>query len=745
MHVRPAVIALAALLVPLIPGAGSAQAQDASAAATPATRPSVAAHRAAQAPRIDGVLDDAVWAEVEPVREFVQRWPVEGAAPTEDSWFKVAYDEDFLYFAFMFHDREPHLIRARNLERGGRNDRDDHAYIGLDTFLDGRNAYLFEMNALGTQDDALIEDQTLGRDAYSWDAVFESETVIHEEGWSMEVAIPFRQLRFPEGEELDFGLFVRRTINRKNERLNWPLVPLSYGPGYSDDLRTVSQYGRLTGLKGIRRGRNVEIKPYFIAGVQETRPGAFGGPGVEPDLTWDAGADIKYALTSSLTLDLTVNTDFAQVEADNAQLNLTRFSLFFPEKREFFLERAGIFEHGAPRRTQTFFSRTLGLQEDILAGARLTGQVGAWSVGLLNLETGERLGQLFGDGSANNTMARVQRSFAGRSFAGAILTNQTRDGASNRAFGVDVRHRFGSSSSVEGWWTDVEDTDPARSDQAGYLGVNLRNQLYGASLSHQVVGRNYRPALGFVRRRDIRETVGTLTWSPILERGPFRQATWHAMGIHVAGEDGRFQSSETLASATFAFPQRDEIRLSATREVDRLEAPFAIRPDAVITPAEYDFLRYGASFRSDQSRPLSANVGVDGGSFYGGDRADWTAGFGYRQSKHLTLGGNLGFTRVQLPVENGEFDATLFGLDILASVSRDLFAKALIQYDSFSRNVNANVRVNWIHTPGSDLFLVYNTSWNRGGAGGDPFDPRGGDFRMNQQVGVLKLTWLFML
>ena len=422
-------------------------------------KPSVEAIFADTAPRVDGYLDDAIWDSIEPITGFVQRWPDEGADPTEETWAKIAYDRDFLYFAFKFSDKNPELIRAKNVERGGRNDRDDHAYIGLDTFLDGRNAYLFEMNALGTQDDAMIVDENMTIDSYSWDAVYRSETVIDDEGWTMEVSIPFRQLRFPDGDDLEFGLFMRRKINRKNETLNWPLVPLTYGSSYDSDLKSVSAYGRLTGLKNIRRGRNIEITPYVITGAEKVRPDlAFKD--TESDTNFDAGFDVKYGITSNLTVDLTVNTDFAQVEADNAQLNLTRFSLFFPEKRPFFLERAGLFDHGDTRRTQTFFSRTIGLDEDILAGTRVTGQVGRFSVGFMGLETGDKMGDIFSEKSASNLVARVRTELIPRSTAGVIFTNFVRGDRWNRALGADAQYRFWSQSSFDAWFTEVNDSDP---------------------------------------------------------------------------------------------------------------------------------------------------------------------------------------------------------------------------------------------------------------------------------------------
>ena len=712
--------------------------------------PSIEATFIEDAPRMDGNLDDAAWQSITPMADFVQRWPVEGAEPTEQSWVKIGYDQDYLYFGFQFFDKEPHLIRAKNMERGGRNDRDDHAYIGIDTFLDGRNAFLFEMNALGTQDDALIANEQMTIDSYSWDAVFVSETVIDDKGWSMEVRIPFRQLRFPEGNDLTFGLWMRRTVNRKNEIQNWPLIPLTYGSGYNSDIKTVSRYGRLTGLKNIRRGKNIEIKPYFITGAQKVR-NDLRFEKTDSDTNYDAGFDLKYGITSNLTLDFTVNTDFAQVESDNTQLNLTRFSLFFPEKREFFLERSGIFEHGDSRRTQTFFSRRIGLSEAILAGSRLTGQIGRFNVGILNIETApdggsfsDKMGQIFGDKSANNAVARLQTNFLKRGSAGVIFTNYDRAGTYNRALGFDVSQRFGTASSMDAWFTTVSDTDPGKEGQAGSVSVNYRDDVYGASLGYTSVGENYSHALGFVRRRDMRQSVATVTYSPLFEKGPFRQMTFHTMGINITGQDGKLQSWEIDPSVSFTSRERDNILFSGSREFDRLLSPFNIRPNASIVPGDYTFNRFGARFTSDPSRKFSGTLNVQTGGFYGGDRTDMSLSAGYRQSKHLTLGGSISKRNIDLPISNGKFSATTASVDILASVSRKLFAKALIQYDNFSRDVNANIRIDWIHTPGSDLFLVFNTSYHVTGDNETLFDPRA-DLLLNDMVGVAKLTYLILL
>ena len=448
----------ALLLIALLFASSTLAAQSTPPSPAPTDR-EVTAVFAENAPRIDGHIDEALWAGIDPVQTFIQVWPETGSEATERTEVRIAYDRDYLYFAFQNFDDNPELIRAKNLERGGRNDRDDHVYIGLDTYQDGRNAYLFEMNALGTQDDATITDEGLTIDSFSWDAVFRSETVIDETGWSMEVSIPFRQLRFPEGDDLSFGLMLSRTINRKNERVMWPEIGLERGSSFAA-LATVSQYGVLKGLKNVRRGRNLEIKPYAITGAQENRQDPLLEP-AEGEFTYDAGIDIKYGITSNLTLDLSVNTDFAQVEADNVQLNLSRFSLFFPEKREFFLERSGLFEHGNPRSTQTFFSRRIGLADQILAGARVTGQAGPISVGALNIATGpgaERFPRI-----ANGKQHRCP------STCGRAPANNCRRHRHQSADGLDLQPCAGPR-----WADPLWREQPRRS--VGDAGVGLRRE-----------------------------------------------------------------------------------------------------------------------------------------------------------------------------------------------------------------------------------------------------------------------------
>ena len=702
---------------------------------------------AEEAPRIDGRLDDLTWQGIEPITDFIQIWPDDGSPPTEHSEVRIAYDRDNLYFAFRFFDSEPALIRAKNLERGGRNDRDDHAYIGLDTYLDQRNAYLFEMNALGTQDDATITDEGMTLDSFSWDAVFRSETAIDDEGWSMEVSIPFRQLRFPKGDELSFGLMLSRMINRKNERVMWPRIGLEFGGsmGSFGALSAVSQYGMLHGLKGIRRGRNIEIKPYVISGLQTIRTDYMQERTVN-DFTGDFGVDFKYGISSNQTLDLTVNTDFAQVESDNVQINLTRFSLFFPEKREFFLERSGLFEHGNPRYTQTFFSRRIGLTEKILAGARFTGQVGRFSVGVLNIVTGEKMGDFLRDASKDKMVARLRTTLFPRATAGVIYTGYRSARQENEAVGIDAQYRFWSASEFNAWYTGIRDAVEENS-AAGHASLRVQNDIYGIQASYTNVGKHYSPALGFVRRRDNIRYAGFLQYTPLVDFSSvpsIRRLIARGDYAYITGQDGGLQSTSLEAEAGAAFNRRDRAELTLEHSFERLDSPFHIRPDAEIPVGDYTFGQVGFRGETDSSRRLYGGAGASTGTFYNGNRHDVVASIGFRQSQYLQIEGILNYSAVDLPVDNGQFGATILNLSVLGAVNRKLFAKALIQYDNFTRDVQANIRVDWIHTPGSDLFFVFNTSYHFTGENISPFDPRR-DVLLNYRAGVAKLTYLILL
>ena len=681
-----------------------------------------------EAPKVDGVLDEALWQGIEPITEFKQRDPAEGEDATEFTEFRIAFDEEAIYFGFILFDKEPEKIRANIFERGGRIDKDDRVIIALDTYRDRRNAYIFEVSARGTQDDALLTDE---QDInWNWDCVYYTETTITDEGWHLEVKIPFNQLRFPKGDDLEMGVAVMRTINRKNEHAVWPFIPRDYRMGVFQ----VSQYATLTGLRNLKRGRHLEIKPYVITGGQKLNQD--GEP--ESDVVRDAGLDVKYGITSNLTLDLTLNTDFAQVEADNVQINLTRFNLFFPEKREFFLERAGLFSFGTPGQVETFFSRRIGIDNDILGGARVTGQTGPLSLGLLNIQTKKQDG-VPGD---NFAVARARADVLPRTTIGGIFTNRENPDEYNRTVGADLSMRFWGNSELTAWLTHVWDFDNrVVTDFAGSANLDLRRDLYNFSLGYLNVGENFNPGMGFVRRRDMIRYDADVTYRPLIGdgTGSIRRLLFSAGGNYISGQDLDKQSTHVQAHAVVLFRARDHLGVQVARSFERLDDPFFIRSETVIPADDYTWNQGVLFGGTDQSRRLWVSAELSNGGFFNGDRTNVSGAVGFRFSKHFKAEGQVNYNRITLPVDNGDFDATTVGVNLQAATSRKLFARALIQYDNFSKDFQANIRIDWIHTPGSDLFLVFNTSYT--------FDDHV-TFRedvLNDRVGVAKLTYLVTL
>ena len=684
--------------------------------------------RVSEAPDIDGVLDETFWSTIEPVTDFRQRDPIDGAPASERSEVRIAYDENALYFGLVLHDSRPELIRRSILERGGRIDKDDLVVIALDTYHDGRNGYIFEIGALGTQDDALFADERLAIDDWSWDGVYFTETRVTPDGWVLEVAIPFTTIRF-EGTAPEMGILFHRSIRRKNEWVSWPHVGQEYRSAYAQ----VSQYATLTGLENIRRGRYIELKPYAISGGQR-----FDGD-VETNVESDVGLDVKYSIRPNLTADFTLNTDFAQVEADNVQINLTRFSLFFPEKREFFLERAGLFQFGAPRETEVFFSRRVGLDSDVLGGGRLTGQAGPFSIGVMSLRTGE---SGVGDGlvpAAWNSVARIRGDGGGRTSLGAIATAQETTQGHNRVAGVDFTTRFWSSSSLLLWAANVWDAQ--RRDHDGSTGaaqaeLMLRNDRYMFEITRTRIGQDFSPALGFVPRPDQARWGGQFGITPMFEQsGWARSAEVSFGGNHITGIEGVKQSHHRRVNSSLRLESGETVNVRFAEQFERVEAPVRISGRELPT-GDYTFRSVSGSARTNDSRTLSGSVSWSVGDFWSGTRTQLAGGATWKTGPHLTLGGSINWNDVSLPVADGDFTATLLSLDIGGAVNRKLFANALVQWDDVSSTLQANIRVDWIHTPGSDLFLVIDTGYRTG----DLLDPLAQ--RWLRRTGVVKLTYL---
>lgn len=679
-----------------------------------------------QAPRIDGVLDEAFWETIPPITDFRQRVPVDGDFPTERTEVRIAFDSDAIYFGFRLFDSHPDLIRRSILQREGRIDEDDHIWIGLDTYHDGRNAYIFELNSFGTQGDALITDESMTLSDWNWEGVYRSEARVTDEGWTLEVAIPFTTIRFEDAEAPEMGVAIRRAIRRKNEEVFWPHIPQRYRAGFNQ----VSQYATLSGLQDVRRGRYMELKPFAILGGQKLSENP------DTDVLDDIGVDFKYAITSNLTADLTWNTDFAQVESDNVQVNLTRFSLFFPEKREFFLERAGLFSFGEARQTEIFFSRRIGLINEIRGGGRMTGQVGPLSVGALSLQTGDLdTGTEILPGS-NNSVVRFRGEVFPRTTVGGMFTSLQNGVGHNRVFGADTQVRFWGSSTFEGWLANVDDSGTG-SSSAGSLKIDVRPQRwYSVGGGFQSIDAGFNPGLGFVRRTDMVKYSGSAAWTPRFESNSWARSLVAALLVdRVDGQDGVQQGSSQLMHNMFSLESGDVVMLNVRRRFERLAADDFIQGRA-LPAGDYEFSSVDAIVSTNTSRTVSGRANVTLGNFWNGTRTTYGGSLKWKTGPYLTLTPAVSRNDIDLPVTGGRFSTTVTSLNVLGAVSRDLFANALVQWDDVSKALQANIRIDWIHAPGSDLFVVFNTGYQTGVL----LDPR--DTRWLQRTGVVKLTYL---
>lgn len=680
------------------------------------------------APTIDGVLDEPFWGTIDPITGFLQRDPVDGAVASERTEVRIGFDENALYLGMRMYDSEPDLILRNILQRGGWIDKDDRVLIALDTYQDGRNAYLFEIGALGAQDDALITDES-GQD-WNWDGIYHTEATVDDDGWVLEVAIPFTTIRFEDPTAPVMGIALMRSIRRKNESVYWPHIGQQYRAGISQ----VSRYATLTGIENVRRGRHIEVKPYAIGGA--TR--------VEPATEWndeaDVGLDVKAAVTSSLAVDLTWNTDFAQVEADNVQINLTRFNLFFPEKREFFLERAGLFQFGAPQETEVFFSRRVGLDAGIVGGGRVTGEAGPFSIGALSLRTEEvRAGSVVDVPSAWSSVARIQGSPLPRTTVGGIVTSKETTDGHNRVAGADFLGRFWGSSSFFVWASKVWDSDALPTDGsrvAGQAELVLQNQQYMLEVTRTRIGEAFDPALGFVPRPDQKRWGGQVMFRPRFEQSPWaRQLFLSAAANHITGMEGDKQSHFRRLGASLAFQSGDNLSTNVTESFERLVTPDFIQ-GRQLPAGDYTFRNASIDFNPDRARTLGFNAGATFGDFWSGTRTRLSGGIVWKINRYLTIDSDVTWNDVSLPVANGDFRTTLVSTRLEAAASRRLFANALIQWDDVSNTLQSNIRIDWIHTPGSDLFIVLDTGYLTGPLT-TPTVPR-----WTRRTGIVKLTYL---
>ena len=686
-------------------------------------RPTIEALRIDTPIRVDGVLDEAAWDRAPVGSSFTAREPEDDRPAAQQTEFSVVYTEDILYFGIRAFDSQPEAIVAKELQRDsdhGRND--DSLAIVLDTFHDQRNSFSFEVNPLGARTDSLVTDE--GKDQnVEWNGVWNATARQTADGWQAEVAIPFSTLRFDPAQNL-WGLNVRRVVRRTNEESNWAPIGREIGPRAVSRMYAahwVSLAGDLTGISGVKPGRRLDVKPFVLgSAADEPRNEASG---TIDDI--DGGLDLKWGLTKSLTLDLTYNTDFAQVEVDQQQVNLTRFSLFFPEKREFFLENAGIFEFGPPSPgggnrpplMKTFFSRRIGLDRGeevpIDVGARLTGRAGAWNLGLLTVGTeAVAAGNRPGAAAAQHSVFRLKRDLGERSSVGMIYTElDPRGGATNRLYGVDLDYKPNRQSAFYLFGAATEEDGQDGDTGALGTGYSYTSRSIRANFDLMESQADFDPGSGFLLRRDFRRYNPRIRWEPRINRSVVRSLTLEAELDYFERESlGSVESRKLLlAPIGVRTTGDDRFRLAFVDEVEQLFEPFEIRPGIVIPAGVYRFNSIFLRGFSNQGRRLAWRGNINVGEFLSGDRRSIVLSNFVRLSRHLLTEFQWNYNDVTLP--QGDFTATIYTVRLDAAFSPDLRLNTLAQYNEAAQLAGVNVRFNWIYKPGANLFVVYNHNW----------------------------------
>jgi len=695
-----AVLVLAAALV----APGAAAAQDFDLGAVRASKRLIAV-RIAEPIRVDGQLDEAAWRRAEPATNFFQQFPDEFAPASERSEVFFLYDEEMLYIGGMLYDPEPARLVVHELRRDFDSFFSDSFAVILDTFLDERNAYGFWISPGGARRDVQAVENGRRNDA-NWDGVWFSRAAVLEDGWSFELAIPFRTLRFPDTETQRWGLNMLRIIRRKNEFATWSPVPRQFSH-YS-----VSFAGLLTGIDGVETGRDLRITPFTTARADHGTRAAGGWDGDA-----DGGVDVKWGLTSSLLLDASYRTDFSQVEADEQQINLTRFSLFFPEKRQFFLESPARFQIGLSvvenqrRDLVPFFSRRIGLSAagqpiPVIGGLRLTGQAGRQGIGLLTMQTDEADGVP----GANFTAARVTRAVSDRASVGTFYFGRetTGSGSFNRVGGLDLHLTPRPAVEVEAFAMRSETTGEA-GDWAGRTSLRLDTNAHRVRAGLVHVGESFRHDLGFVRRRGIATMFGG--YERIFRPAdPGALVREQSLGAALdATTDDRYERGLTrLATATYGLLFRDgaTVGISGNRTYERLDAPFTVGGNLRIAPGEYTFETVSLDYRSDRSARVSGALGLEAGKFWNGTQRRASGSLRVRLSEHVAVGASLARDTIELP--QGSFAANLVGLRLDTSFSPQMFLNAFVQYNGDTDTWLSNTRFNLIHRPLSDIYVVWN-------------------------------------
>ncbi|MGE3402251.1 MAG: DUF5916 domain-containing protein [Vicinamibacterales bacterium] len=658
--------------------------------------------------RIDGALDEPLYRETEPMTGFVQIEPDAGARATErtDAW--VAFDGGYVYVSFRVWDSQMDRLVATEMRRDNGNiwSGNDIVVFVFDTFNDRRSSISFTVNAIGGRSDGqVINERQYNAD---WNPVWALETGRFDGGWTLEAALPFKSLRYQPGPEQVWGFNAMRVKRSRNETSTLSPVPPSQGAQGVEQPVFAAQ---LLGIEAPPQGPAIDVKPYVSSALASGRDGRA-----------EAGLDVKYGITRNLTADVTVNTDFAQVEADQQQINLTRFSLFFPEKREVFLENQGTFSFGGVAVGSLnagqsdapilFYSRRIGLHEGrevpIRGGARLTGRAGRYTIGAVSIQSDDE--PVAGAAASHATVARLKRDVFGRSSIGVMATRRASAGADQLAYGVDGTFAFFQNLQLNTYWARTEAAaGVSRPDNTSYRAqLEYTGDRYGLQIERLGIGRDFAPEVGYVRRADMFRSLAQVRVSPRARAGSaIRKYVYQATLDYVENGAGTLETRTRSAEFVLDFRNADRLGALYTNSYEYLPRPFAIGGGLTLPTGEYAFDTVRLNYNMGQQRAVSANLSLEHGTFYSGRKTSVSIARGrIPVTTQMSVEPTYSYNRVALA--EGRFSTHLAGTRVTYTATPLMFVSALVQYNAGTRTTSTNARLRWEYQPGSELFVVFN-------------------------------------
>jgi len=697
------------MLIGLMVAAAAASAQS-------TAPPTVRAHHIDAPIRVDGRLDEEVYGRTPAITGFVQQEPDEYAPATEKTEAWIFFDNDNVYVSARNWESHPERRVANEMRRDTAQLRQNDTFaVLLDTFHDKRNGYIFYANAIGGMADSQVTDE--GPPNADWNTVWDVRTGEFDGGWIIEMAIPFKSLRYQPGRDQTWGVNLRRVVRWKNEWSYLAQVPRALTTFRG--LLKVSSAGTLEGLQVPAGSRNLELKPFTLAGVSTDHTVT---PAISNDRNGRLGGDVKFGITQNITADLTVNTDFAQVEVDEQQVNLTRFNLFFPEKRDFFLEGLGTFAFagrasagiaaGTGDTPYLFFSRRIGLDQSrvipIRGGGRVTGKAGNFTFGALNVHAGDDDAARIRE--ANFTVLRAKADVLRRSSVGGMLTHRTATPGrvgSNDGFGLDAAMSFYQNVRVDAYIAGTR-TEGRGGDNLSYRGFfDYNADKYGLQVERLVVEPNFLPEIGFVRRTDMRRNFASTRYSPRPRQIPhLRRLTAATSLSYVTNNQDRLDTRDAVGRFEAEFTNSDFLAVSYTDNFERLVRPFGIATGVAIPVGSYDFHTTRLSYTGGQQRRYSGEVVFETGAFYNGDRRSIAVNSGRMQvTPQVSIEPSVSINWIDLV--QGSFTLKVARTRATYTITPRMFVSGIVQYNSAGTSFGSNVRFRWEYRPGSELFVVY--------------------------------------